>query len=83
MTPKIRRLLKAFIPETLLYGAAAGAFCYGAAMILGKPLVDLSRHHRVGYALVAIALVVFQGFVLERITHVVCALFIPHPKSDS
>jgi hypothetical protein len=82
MKPKLKRVLTAFVPETLLYGGAAAAFCYGTARILGKPLVDLSRSHRVEYALIALALVIFQGFVLERIVHAVCSLFIPQEKEE-
>jgi hypothetical protein len=80
MTPAQKKELRAFIPETLLYGALATAFCIGAAKMLGKPLQEMSKDHRVEYGLLALGLMIFQGFVLERITHAVCDRF--RPRKD-
>jgi hypothetical protein len=77
MTPAQKKALRAFIPETLLYGALATTFCFGVAQLLGHSLQAMSKDHRVEYALLALGLMIFQGFVLERITHWVCDLFRP------
>jgi hypothetical protein len=74
MTPAQRSELKWFFPETLVYAVLVAAFCCAVFKLLGHPLQALSRHHRVGYAFLAIGLMIFQGYVLERFTHAIMSL---------
>lgn len=69
MTPGQKSTLKAFVPETLLYGVLAAGYCYGVVRLLGHPLQSLFREHRIEYAALALGLMIVQGFVLERMTH--------------
>jgi hypothetical protein len=66
---------RTFIPETVLYGALAAGFCFGVARLLGRPMASLFHRHPVGYGLLALGLMVFQGLVLERTAHAICSLF--------
>jgi hypothetical protein len=75
MTSPNKTKLASFVPETLVYGALTAGFCYGVIRVLGQPLQALFRGHRAEYGLLALALMVAQGFVLERITHGLFELF--------
>jgi hypothetical protein len=75
MTPQPKTVLREFIPETLLYGALAVGFCFGVARLLGHPMVALFHDHPAEYGALALGLMIFQGFVLERATHWFCSLF--------
>jgi len=75
MTTQEKATVRSFVPETLLYGLLAAGFCFGVAHLLGRTLVVLFHQHPAEYGLLALGLIVFQGFVLERITHAVFTLF--------
>jgi hypothetical protein len=72
MTPKTQTALWLFVPETLLYGALTAGFCFGVIRFLGRPLEALFKEHPAEYGLLALVLMIFQGFVLERVTHWIC-----------
>jgi hypothetical protein len=76
-----KETVKAFVPETLLYGALAAGFCVGVARLLGLPMVSLFHRHPAWYGVLALGLMVFQGFVLERAAHAICSLFRPRGKA--
>jgi len=75
MTPKQKAAIWTFVPETLLYGCLAIGFCYGVARLLGGTLQSMFKAHPAEYGLLALALMIFQGYFLERITHGLCELF--------
>jgi hypothetical protein len=75
MTPKQKVTVWTFVPETLLYGCLATAFCFGVAQLLGTDLKAMFKAHPAEYGALALALMVFQGYVLERITHGLCELW--------
>jgi hypothetical protein len=75
VTPKSKAALWLFVPETLLYGALTAGFCFGVIRVLGHTLEALFKEHPAEYGLLALALMIFQGFVLERVTHWICELF--------
>ena len=81
MKRETRETIKSFVPETLLYGALAAGFCVGVAHFLGRPMVSLSHRHPAWYGALALGLMLFQGFVLERAAHAVCTLFRPRRKA--
>jgi hypothetical protein len=74
VTPKNKAALWVFVPETLLYGAFTAGFCFGVVRFLSRPLEAMFKGHRVEYGLLALALMIFQGFALERLTHWICEL---------
>jgi hypothetical protein len=75
MTPKQRVAIWTFIPETALYGCLAIVFCFGVTQFLGRPLRVMFKAHPAEYGFLALALMGFQGYLLERITHLLCELF--------
>jgi hypothetical protein len=75
MTPKQKVTVWTFVPETLLYGCLATGFCFCVAQWLGQPLKVMFKAHPAEYGGLALALMVFQGYVLERITHGLCELW--------
>jgi hypothetical protein len=75
MTPKQKVAVWTFIPETLLYGCLATGFCFGVAQVLGPALKTMFKAHPAEYGMLALALMVFQGYLLERITHGLCELW--------
>jgi hypothetical protein len=64
-----KAMVRSFVPETLLYGALAAGFCSCVARFLRKALVTAFHRHPALYAILALALMIFQGFVLERSSH--------------
>jgi len=82
MTPQQKSELRWFLPETLLYAVLVAAFCVGVFKLLGHSLLTLSKQHKVDYACLALGLMIFQGFVLERLTHAILSLFRREKKAD-
>ncbi|SPE54547.1 conserved hypothetical protein [Verrucomicrobia bacterium] len=60
--------LKPFLVEVLVYGALVIGYVLLVLRVLGGWLDRLSSSHRPVYAVVALALVICQGFVLEAVT---------------
>jgi uncharacterized BrkB/YihY/UPF0761 family membrane protein len=83
MTPRNKSAIWSFIPETLLYGALAAGFCFGVIRFLGRTLQAMFREHPAEYGLLALVLMTFQGFVLERVTHGLCDLVRRRRKARS
>jgi len=75
MTPKQKSELRWFLPETLVYAVLVAAFCFGVFKLLGHPLTTMSKQHKVEYAFLALGLMIFQGYVLERLTHALISIF--------
>jgi hypothetical protein len=83
MSSKLKSTAKRFIPETLLYGALAATYCFGVIRVLGSFLQKISHEHRAEYGLLALGLMIFQGFALERATHVLCSFFLRAGKDPA
>lgn len=63
-----RSLLRNFILEMILYGALVVAYFLVVLRFLGEPLTELYDSDLRLYAVVALALIVAQGVVLEWVT---------------
>lgn len=63
-----RSLLRNFILEMVLYGALVVAYFLVVLRYLGDPLTELYDSNLRVYAVVALALIVAQGVVLEWVT---------------
>ena len=68
MDRDIKNELKSFLPELLVYGVLVTAYCLLVLRYLGNWLAGLFHHQRVLYGVVALTLIVVQGFVLEQLT---------------
>jgi hypothetical protein len=68
MRSDIKHALKSFVVELLVYAVLVVGYFYLALHLLGDWLLDLFTHHRELYALLALALIVCQGLLLEALT---------------
>jgi uncharacterized membrane protein HdeD (DUF308 family) len=75
MTPQQKSELRWFFPETLIYAVLVAAYCWAVFHFFGPVLRKLSAEHRLDYAMLALALMVVQGFLLERIAHAIITMF--------
>jgi hypothetical protein len=75
MTPRQKSEVRRLASETLVYSVLVAAFCLGTIGLLGRPLQMLYRQHRLGYACVALLLMIIQGLVLERLSLLICSYF--------
>jgi hypothetical protein len=64
----VRRTLRAFAVELVLYGAFVTAYFFAVLHFLGGWLVELETHHIRTYAVVAILLIIGQAVALEALT---------------
>ena len=65
---EVRRTLRAFVVELLLYAVLVTAYFFAVLHFLGGWLVRLETEHIQTYAIVAILLIIGQAVVLEAIT---------------
>ncbi len=70
-----------FIVETLLYGAAVAIYCFCVYHYLGDWLAEIYHQRRWMYAFAGLALMVIQGFVLERVAHAVADAILRRGKA--
>ena len=68
------RDLKSFLIDLAVYGALVFTYFILVLRFFGGWLTDLFDHHRTGYAIVAILLMVIQAAGLEVISHFVLKL---------
>jgi len=68
------RDIKSFLIDLTVYGILVFAYFILVLRFFGDWLTDLFDHHRVGYAMVAIVLMVAQAVGLEVISHFVLKL---------
>lgn len=68
MNPKTRRLLRNFLVELVVYGALVVIYFLVVLRTIGDWLTMLYEENLSLYAIVALVLIVVQGFVLELVT---------------
>jgi hypothetical protein len=66
--PRVRTLVRSFIIEVLVYAILVVAYFFLILQLLGDPLEHLFSQNLTLYAVVALALIVAQGAVLEFLT---------------
>lgn len=70
----IRRLIRNFAIEVLVYAALVLAYFLLVLRFLGQPLARLFSNSLLLYAIVALVLIVVQGVVLEAVTSFIMGL---------
>ena len=65
---EVRRTLRAFVVELLIYALLVTAYFFAVLHVLGGWLMRLATEHIHTYAIVAILLIIGQAVVLEAIT---------------
>lgn len=68
------RDLKSFLIDLTVYGALVFAYFILVLQFFGGWLTDLFNHHRNGYAIVAILLMVTQAAVLDGLSYFILKL---------
>ena len=71
---EIRRLIRNFAIEVLVYAALVLGYFLLVLQFLGQPLARLFSDNLVLYAIVALLLIVAQGVVLEAVTSFIMGL---------
>jgi hypothetical protein len=74
MKKNLRNVLKAFSIELPVYGVLVVAYAFSVLHFLGHWLFQLFRADRQLYAVVALVLIVGQGFVLELFSRALLGL---------
>lgn len=72
--PEVRRLLRNFSIELLVYAALVFGYFLLVLQFLGQPLARLFSTNLVLYAFVALLLIVAQGVLLEAVTSFIMGL---------
>ena len=72
--PEIRRLIRGFAVELVIYAALVVAYFFLVLRLLENPLERLFASNLVVYAFVSLALIVAQGVLLEAVTSFVIGL---------
>jgi len=82
MRPDVRHTLRSFLIELLVYGVLVVGYFFLVLHLLGNWLLGLFEHHRGLYAILALALIVCQGLVLEAVTTALLSLIKPRIKEE-
>jgi hypothetical protein len=72
--PEIRRLIRGFTIELVVYAALVVGYFFLVLRLLGDPLERLFSSHLTVYAFVSLGLIVAQGVLLETVTSFVIGL---------
>jgi hypothetical protein len=68
---QIRRLLRTFVLEMLIYATLVVGYFFLVLRLLAEPLARLFDSNLVLYAILGLALIVAQGVVLEMVTSLI------------
>ena len=77
MNQEIKSSLKSFLIELIVYAALVVGYFFLVLNFLGTWLYQLFHENHRAYAWVALALIVFQGIVLEVLTRFLLAFIKP------
>lgn len=77
MKHQIGRSLKPFVLELIVYTALVAVYYALVLRLLGDRLQHLYQHDRQLYAVLALGLIVGQGFVLEALTRLLLRWITP------
>jgi hypothetical protein len=80
MKRRIRKTLKSFLLEIVLYSALVALYYAFVLHYLGDDLNHIFLHNRKLYAGLALGLIVGQGFLLEALTRLLLAWI--QPRSE-
>ena len=82
MRPDVRHTLRSFLIELLVYGVLVVGYFFLVLHLLGNWLLGFFEHHCGLYAILALALIVCQGLVLEAVTTALLSLIKPRIKEE-
>jgi hypothetical protein len=74
MNPKLKKVIKSFALELVIYGAAVIGYFFLVLHFMGSWLEQIFRNDRKTYALMSLLLMLGQGLVLEKLTRVLLNL---------
>jgi hypothetical protein len=77
MNREFRAALKPFLVELLVYALLVAGYYFLVLHFLGNGLKYLYEHERRYYAALALGLIIGQGFLLEILTRLLLAWFMP------
>jgi hypothetical protein len=80
MKPGLRSAFKSYAGEIVIYAGLVAAYFFLVLHYLGGWLEQLFTQDRRLYAVVAVALIIGQGFLLEVLTRLLLGLFKPRPQ---
>ena len=75
MRQSLKKLIKAFSLELLLYGVLMAVYAWVVLRFLSGWLYELFKSSHVSYALTALALIVVQGLILEMLARGLLEIF--------
>jgi hypothetical protein len=76
----ITRLLKPFVLELIVYAILVTLYCTLVLHFLGNHLLQIYQHDRRIYAVLALGLIVGQGFLLETFTRLLLGWITPRTE---
>ena len=82
MKPEIKSSLKSFVIELVVYAGLVVGYFFLVLNFLGDWLHRLFESDRSFYAVMALALIVFQGIALELLTRFLFAFIKPRAEAE-
>jgi hypothetical protein len=82
MRPDVRHTVKSFLIELVVYAVLVVGYFFLVLHLLGDWLLDLFQQHRGLYSILALALIVGQGLLLEALTTALLSLIQPRTKNE-
>ena len=75
LKPELKTTLKSYLGEVIIYAGLVAGYYFLVLHFLGGWLDGLFNHDRRLYAVVALGLIIGQGFLLEGLTRLLLSLF--------
>ncbi|MGD2146218.1 MAG: hypothetical protein PVH41_05965 [Anaerolineae bacterium] len=76
----LRKLIRNFIIELVVYGALVAAYSYVVLRWLSEPLFEMFHTNLLLYALLSLGLIVAQGAILDFVTSFLLRLLPTHRR---
>lgn len=76
----LRKLIRNFIIELVVYGALVAAYSYVVLRWLSEPLFEMFHTNLLLYALLSLGLIVAQGAILDVVTSFLLRLLPTHRR---
>jgi glycerol uptake facilitator-like aquaporin len=72
--PEVRKVIQNFVIEMVVYAVLVVGYFFLVLRLLAEPLYRLFTNNLIVYAVLALALIVAQGVVLEAVTSFIMGL---------
>ena len=80
MNPEIEKSLRSYLVELVVYAGLVAAYYFLVLHFLGPWLAEFYENSRKSYAVLALALILAQGFMLEIVTRWLLAWLKPRQE---